>query len=128
MSTLYEQLGGEGAVDATVKLFYRKVLEDSRIARFFDDIEMDEQIAKQKAFLTMAFGGPNEYTGRDMRESHARLVEKGLDDSHFDAVAECLIATLEELSIPQELLDQVMSIAASTRDDVLGREVSHADA
>ena len=56
MSTLYEQLGGEGAVDAAVNLFYRKVLADSRIARFFDDIDMDEQIVKQKAFLTMTFG------------------------------------------------------------------------
>jgi hemoglobin len=48
---------------------------------------MDAQRAKQKSFLTMVFGGPHEYTGKDMRTAHAPLVEKGLNDSHFDAVA-----------------------------------------
>ena len=76
MSSLYERLGGEGAVNAAVELFYRKVLADGRIAHFFDDVDMESQIAKQKAFLTMAFGGPNNYTGADMRNAHKRLVDK----------------------------------------------------
>ena len=56
-----------------------------------------------------------------MREGHAHLVAKGLNDSHFDAVAENLVKTLEELNVPQELIDQVVTIALSTREDVLGR-------
>ena len=72
--TLYEQLGGEAAVNAAVEIFYRKVLLDDRISAFFDDVDMDRQIAKQKAFLSMAFGGPAAYTGKDMRSAHARLV------------------------------------------------------
>ena len=50
MSSLFEQLGGEGAVDAAVDIFYRKVLQDDRIKDFFTDVDMDEQIKKQKAF------------------------------------------------------------------------------
>jgi hemoglobin len=121
MSSLYEQIGGEAAVDAAVDIFYRKVLSDDRISSFFEDVDMTKQAAKQKAFLTMAFGGPNNYTGKDMREGHAHLVEKGLNDSHFDAVAENLVATLKELNVPQDLIDQVATIALSTREDVLGR-------
>lgn len=121
MSTLFEQLGGEAAVDAAVDLFYRKVLADDRINEFFNDIDMDQQAAKQKAFLTMAFGGPHNYTGKDMRDGHAHLVARGLNDSHFDAVAEDLAATLTEMGVAQELIDQVMTIAGGTRDDVLGR-------
>jgi two-component system chemotaxis sensor kinase CheA len=82
---------------------------------------MDAQREKQKAFLTMVFGGPNSYTGRDLRSAHAGLVEKGLDDSHFDAVAGHLQATLDELGVPVHLAGQVMDLAAGTRDDVLGR-------
>lgn len=119
--SLYDQLGGEAAVNAAVDIFYRRVLNDYRINRFFDNVDMEEQAAKQKAFLTMAFGGPNNYTGADMRQAHARLVKKGLDDSHFDAVMEHLSGTLEELNVPQELIDQVAAIAESTREDVLGR-------
>jgi hemoglobin len=120
-TTLYEQLGGEAAVNAAVDIFYRKVLSDHRINRFFDDVDMAKQAAKQKAFLTMAFGGPHNYTGEDMRKGHAHLVKLGLDDSHFDAVMENLGATLAELNVPQELIAQVAAIGESTRNDVLGR-------
>lgn len=54
MSSLYEQIGGQPAVKAAVDLFYRKVLTDDRISEFFDGVDMDRQIAKQKGFLTMA--------------------------------------------------------------------------
>lgn len=121
MSSLYEQLGGAAAVDAAVDVFYRKVLADDRIAHFFDGVDMARQAAKQKAFLTYAFGGPNNYTGLDMRRGHAHLVERGLNDSHFDAVTENLAATLKELGVAQGLIDQVLTIAESTRNDVLGR-------
>ena len=119
--TLFDQLGGEAAVNAAVDIFYRKVLTDQRINRFFEDVDMEKQAAKQKAFLTMAFGGPHSYTGEDMRKGHAHLVKMGLDDSHFDAVVEHLGATLEELNVPQELIAEVVAICETTRNDVLGR-------
>jgi hemoglobin len=121
MASLYEQLGGEAAVNAAVDIFYRKVLSDERICHFFDGVDMDKQAAKQKAFLTFAFGGPNNYTGLDMRRAHAHLVERGLNDSHFDAVVENLGNTLAELGVSQELIAQVAAIAETTRADVLGR-------
>ncbi len=119
--TLFEQLGGEAAVNAAVDIFYRRVLSDCRINRFFDKTDMEAQAAKQKAFLTMAFGGPNNYSGVDMRQAHARLVKMGLDDSHFDAVMEHLTGTLQELNVPEALIAQVAAIAESTRNDVLNR-------
>ncbi len=119
--SLFEQLGGFPAVDAAVDIFYRRVLKDPSVAHFFDDTDMDAQREKQKAFLSMVFGGPNEYTGKDLRNAHAKLLEKGLDDSHFDAVAEHLQATLQRLDVPEELIAQVMAIAGSTRGDVLNR-------
>lgn len=118
--SLFEKIGGEGAVDAAVESFYRKVLTDDSISQFFDDVDMDKQIAKQKSFLTMAFGGPNEYSGQDMRDAHAPLVARGLNESHFNAVAGHLQSTLEELNVPANLIGEVMAIAASTHDDVLG--------
>ncbi len=119
--SLYEKIGGEAAVDAAVDLFYRKVLADTRINQFFTTTDMARQHTKQKAFLTMALGGPHSYTGKDMRAAHAHLVVNGLNDSHFDAVMEHLGATLTELGVPAELIGQAAAIAESTRKDVLGR-------
>jgi hemoglobin len=119
--SLYDEIGGEGAVNAAVDIFYRKVLKDGRIKRFFEGVDMEKQAAKQKAFLTMAFGGPHNYTGEDMKKGHAHLVAKGLDDTHFDAVMENLGNTLKELNVPDNLITQAAAIAESTRNDVLGR-------
>jgi hemoglobin len=119
--SLYDRIGGEAAVTAAVELFYRKVLGDHRINRFFTSTDMDTQIAKQKAFFTMAFGGPNNYTGGDMRTVHAPMVKMGLDDSHFDAVMEHLGASLTELDVPADLIGEAAAIAESVRSDVLGK-------
>lgn len=121
MQSLYDELGGAAAIDAAVDIFYRKVLSDDRIARFFEGVDMERQAAKQKAFLTMVTGGPNSYTGRDMRAGHAHLVAQGLNDSHVDAVIEHLGATLKELGVSDEKIAKVAGIAESVRDDVLGR-------
>ncbi|AKQ70724.1 Cyanoglobin [Myxococcus hansupus] len=119
--SVYEQLGGEPAMAAAVEVFYRKVLADERISHFFEDVDMERQSAKQKAFLTMVTGGPVHYSGRDMRAGHAPLVRRGLNDLHFDAVAGHLKETLEELGVPAPLVAKVLAIAESTRADVLNR-------
>lgn len=121
MSNLFERIGGEAAVDAAVDIFYRKVLSDDRINDYFDDVDMEGQVAKQKAFLTMAFGGPNNYTGRDMRTAHSPLVARGMNESHFDAVVENLANTLAELGVSSDDIGEVAGIAGSVKDDVLNR-------
>lgn len=120
-NNLYELLGGREGVDAAVENFYRKVLVDERVNHFFEDVDMDQQIAKQKGFLTMVFGGPNHYTGLDMRKGHAHLVKRGLNDSHVDVILELLGQTLKEMNVPLNLIDQVIQIAESVRSDVLNR-------
>lgn len=121
MKSLYERLGGMTAVDAAVDLFYDKVLADIRIRHFFDNTDMARQRAHQKAFLSLVFGGSNTYDGRDMRSGHARLVENGLNDSHYDAVLENLENALLELGVNGAAVSEVVSIAESVRSDVLGR-------
>lgn len=108
-------------MDAAVDIFYRKVLSDERICDYFEDVDMDRQAAKQKAFLTMVTGGPASYSGQDMRAGHAHLVRRGLNDSHFDAVVENLAATLKELGVPDADIADVGALVNSVRDDVLGR-------
>lgn len=122
MQSIFDKLGGEPAMDAAVDLFYEKVLADARIKHFFANTDMDKQRDHQKKFLSFAFGGAANYTGRGMREAHAELVEKmGLDESHFDAVMENLAATLQELQVPAEIIGEAAAVAESVRNEVLGR-------
>ena len=119
--SIYDQIGGAAAVDAAVDIFYKKMLLDDRVSHFFDSVDMDGQRMKQKAFLTMVMGGPNNYTGKDMREGHKHLIEKGLNDSHVDIVIEHLGATLKELGVPDEIIGQIAAVAEGARNDVLNK-------
>ncbi len=116
--SLFEDLGGEAAVDAAVDQFYSKVLADDRIKDFFVNTDMVRQRRMQKQFLTVAFGGPNNYSGAGMRKAHAGIQ---LNDGHFDAVVENLAATLEELGVSADKIEEVAAVAESVRADVLNK-------
>jgi truncated hemoglobin YjbI len=105
-------------MEAAIDAFYVKVLADDRVKHFFDDVSMDKQRRKQKEFLSAAFGGPLPWTGKDMRKAHEGM---GLTEVHFNAIAENLVNTLKDLKISQDLIDQVVAVALTTKDDVLGR-------
>lgn len=118
MTSLFERLGGEVAVNLAVDHFYRRVLADPRICHFFASTDMVRQRAHQKAFLTHAFGGAAGYAGRGMRQAHAGL---RLTDAHFDAVIENLAIALRDLGVMEPLIAEVAATAETLRVDVLGR-------
>ncbi len=118
-TSLFDRLGGPPAITAATEIFYRKVLADPLLAPYFDGVNMDQQVAKQAAFLTMALGGPNRYSGRDLRTAHAGLA--GLSDTHVDRVIGHLARTLGELGVADDDIAAAGAVAASVRDDVLNR-------
>jgi len=118
--SLFEKIGGTAAVDAAVDIFYTKVLADARISHFFRWTHMKSQHAMQKAFLAMIFGARTHYNGKSLRNAHAHLVERGLDESHFNAIIGHLVSTLKELQVPEELITEARKIAEGTRRNVLG--------
>jgi hemoglobin len=119
--SLYARLGGKAAVDAVVDVLYNRLLRDPLLMPFFADFDALQQRRKMKAFLAYAFGAMPTYTGDGLRAAHAHLVAKGLDDAHFDAVAEHLENILLELNVDKLLVDEVLAIVAATRPHVLGR-------
>lgn len=114
--TLYERLGGEAAINAAVDIFYKKILADDRISHLFENTDMNRLMSKQREFLTYAFGGSSKYDSQSLRAAHKDL---DLIEYDFKAVAEDLVATLNDLDVPQQLQDEVLAIVATTHDDVL---------
>jgi hemoglobin len=98
--------------------FYDRLLEDPDLAPFFDGVPMNRQRAHQKAVLTMALGGPDDYQGRGLEEAHAALV---IDDHHVDLVAGHLAEVLLSLGVAPELVDEVIAAVDGLRSTVLGR-------
>lgn len=120
-SSLYERIGGAVAVEQAVDIFYRKVLADPLLADYFAFTDMTRQVARQRAFLTMVFGGPSEYDGRQLRDAHVHLAEQGMSDEHFDAVVAHLVDTVRDIGVSPEDVSEVRHIAVSMRDDILNQ-------
>ncbi len=118
---LFTRLGGHAAINTAVEIFYSKVIRDPHVKMFFEGVDINQQIEKQKGFLIVAFGGAACYSGKDLRGAHASLVERGLVSSHFDSVMQHLRSTLEDMNVEKSLIDEVLKIVEQTRHEVLGR-------
>lgn len=117
--SLFQKIGGKDAVQAAVTKFYGRILTDPLLSPFFDPNRIDVLKRSQIAFMTMAFGGPHNYTGKNLRDAHAPLVARGLADKHFDMVVWHLSEVLHELQVPEPLIEEVLAIVETTRNDVL---------
>lgn len=121
MAGLYEKLGGEDAVRATVTKMYEKILGDDRISFFFANTDMEKLRRMNAEFAAIAFGAPHRYTGQSLREAHAGLVKRGLNERHFDIMAGHLAAAMEELGMSPTLIEEGRAIIESVKKDVLGQ-------
>ena len=116
MTSLYEQLGGAAAIEAAVEIFYRKMLGDPRVAPFFDGVDMDRQMAKQAAFLTMVTGGPHNYTGRDMRTSHAGM---RITETEFNALVADLVKSLDKFKVGAQEQQELLAALGGMKADIV---------
>ena len=114
-SSLYEQLGGQPAIEDITKNLLDIVYADERIAFLFEDTDravLHDTIVDQ---VCMETGGPCVYEGLDMVEAHSGLEIKY---SEFDAFVEDFILAMEAADVPFRLQNQVLAIFAPMRDDI----------
>ena len=113
---LYEEIGGRPALQAAVDVFYRRLLADPELARFFPH----GVAAQHRAFLVTALGealgGPERYRGPLLPDAHRHL---GITDAQFDRTAAHLSGALDELGVPRPLAGQVIAVVAKLRGAIV---------
>ncbi len=119
--SLFNRIGGQAAVEAAVNVFYQKFLHTPDIQPFFENIDTKQQEAKLRVFFTMILQREEDYSAERIREAHAPLVERGMNDYHFNIFISLMEETLIELNIPKELTEEFLDVAESFRKDVLLR-------
>jgi hemoglobin len=104
MTSVYDEIGGGDSVAAAVDQFYVRVLGDSELAPYFERTDMRRQKSHMRAFLAAALGGPQLYSGRDMRAAHEHA---GVTSEAFDRVVVHLVATLAGLGVPDTIIGAI---------------------
>jgi hemoglobin len=119
--TLYERLGGAGAVTTVVDDFAARCAADGRINPKFARTD----IARLKAMLveqiSSATGGKVQYTGRSMSETHRGMQ---VTAGEFDALVEDLVATLNKFNVPEAEQTKLLGILGPLRADIVEVESS----
>jgi len=115
-ASLYERLGGEGAINAVVDGMYVGIFNDPELTDFFEKTDKAKQIAMQKEFLKAAFGGPKPYTGKDMRAAH---MGRSITEKEFNLVAGHVVQSMKNLNVPPNLVSEVVGQLVALKEDVL---------
>lgn len=115
-ATLYERLGGGEAIDAVVGRFLELVGGDERINGFFANVDLARLRTLLGEQIGQASGGPETYSGRDMKTAHAGL---GITVEHFNALVEDLVAALGELDVPQAEQDELLALLGPMQPDIV---------
>jgi hemoglobin len=117
---LFDLIGGRSTIEAATELFYDKVLRDDNLRHFFQGVDMAHLRSRQAMFISMLLGG-RVYTGRNIRDAHARSRDDGLNDAHFDVFLKHFRTALEEVGVKPGNAEKVRKRLESRRGTVLDK-------
>ena len=115
-SSLYDRLGGDGAIIAVVDDFVARCAADGRINGKFARTDIPRLKKMLVDQVSAASGGPATYTGRDMTETHRGM---GVTAGEFDALVEDLVATLNQFDVPQAEQDELLGLLGPMRGEIV---------
>jgi hemoglobin len=67
-------------------------------------------------FIAVAAGGPQKYTGRDMKSVHRGMK---ITDAEFNALAADLTASLNKFKVPAKEQKELLAAVEGTRKDIV---------
>jgi len=124
--SLYERLGGVYAIATVVDDFIDRIMDDPRLNANPKVDEAHHRVSRAgfKYLVTeqvcRATGGPQQYTGRSMRDSHAHL---DITPTEWEAFLDDFQQTLTRFGVPQVEQRELFAIVESTRSDIVKFEV-----
>jgi hemoglobin len=114
--SLFEQIGGEPRLTATVDSLVEVMLADERINFAFAQTDLTRFRKLLYDQLCEITGGPCTYRGRNMFEAHKKL---NTTNAQFNALAEDLYIAFERQGVPYRLQNKVMALLAPMQPDIV---------
>jgi hemoglobin len=121
--SLYERMGGETAIVKVVDDFVANVVADPDIKDKHKKHFMEGDVAGLKKKLVdqvgQATGGPQKYTGKNMRDAHQGLA---ITDKDFDALVADLTKALDNSKVAKADQQELLNMLAPMRKDIVEKE------
>lgn len=118
-NTLYDRLGGQAGidklVDRIVELHLKNEVAGQRY-RALDDEAIDHARKMVKEFLAAGSGGPVEYTGRSMLETHTGM---NVNAAEYVAVVDDIMQAMNDMEYPGPVCNEVLGIAYSLKEEII---------
>jgi len=114
--SLFERLGGSGAITAVVKDFRDRCGGDPRINAKFARTDMARLTSMLIDQVSEASGGPAKYTGRDMKTAHTDM---RVTTGEFNALVEDLVATLNKFGVGKAEQDELLGILGPLKSEIV---------
>jgi hemoglobin len=116
--SLYDRLGGKGAITAVVDDFVGNVAADKRINGFFAKADVPRLKGNLVDQICQATGGPCVYKGKDMKTAHKGM---GIADADFNALVEDLVKSLDKFSVPAKEKGELLGILGPLKPQIVGQ-------
>lgn len=120
--SLYERLGGLRAISVVVSDFLNELIPDPRlnenpaIAEARDRVPAPYLKYRVTAFMCQATGGPCEYHGRGMVESHEHL---NITAAEWNRMVSIFKDVLAEHEVPEAETRELLKLVGSTRGAIV---------
>lgn len=121
--SLLDDIGGD-ELRAVIEDFYDRVFDDVMIGFLFIGKSKQRLIDKEWEFTAQLLGGDVKYTGRPMREAHARSPILG---GHFERRLQILRETLADHDVPEPVRRRWIDHTLALRGQVTGDKGSECD-
>jgi hemoglobin len=116
--SLYDRLGGTGAITAVVGEMLTRVGADQRINARFANADMPHLKQMLIDQICAATGGPCKYTGKDMKTSHAG---QNVTGDEFTDLVEDLKGALDKFKVPEKEQGELIGALATMKPDIVGQ-------
>jgi hemoglobin len=122
--SLYDRLGGLYNIATVVDDLIDRVMADSRLNANprVDEAHHRVSPAGFKYYVTellcQTSGGPQQYSGRSMGDSHRHLM---ITDQEWDAFMDDLQQTFDRFDVPEQERAEVKAIVESTKESIVVR-------
>lgn len=115
---VFDEFGGKAGLTALMDDFMVILLDDPRMAVFFEQV--DQQRVKDKLVeqFCVILGGDCEYTGMDMVEAHAGMEVRHAD---FNILVEDLQIAMTRRGIPTRAQNKLLAKLAPMHREVINR-------